>query len=117
MSRSNSFDDTLAQAETLLRVWTDNPTFSLGDLTLASFQALIATHKATRANTEALRTQLTKAVNDINGQREALFDAVSRGRSGMRAQFGADSTQYDQVGGTRRSERRRPRPRPRTPKS
>lgn len=109
---AKSFDHVLAQAETLVRVWTDNPTFSLGEVSLASVQAMIDAHKATRAGTASLRTQLTKGVSDCSSQRDALSDIVSRGRSGMRAQFGVDSTQYQQVGGTRLVDRKPPRRKP-----
>ena|SRR5882724_5900304 len=107
-----SFDGVLAEAETLVRVWADNPTFSLGEVTLASVQSLIANARGTRSTGAALRTQLTKAVNDVNSQRAQLADIVSRGRSGMRAHFGVDSTQYHQVGGTRAIDRKPPKRKP-----
>lgn len=111
MPKGKSFDEIQADAETLIRVWSANTSFSLGEVTLDSFKATVATFKTTRANTEDLRTQLTKAVNDCNDQATAIAGIVTRGRSGVRAQFGPDSAQYDQVGGTRASERK-----PRKPK-
>jgi hypothetical protein len=90
----------------LIRVWTANPKLSLGDVTLPAVEAMVVTFKATRANADDLRTQLTKAVNDVNDQADALANIAVRGRSGVRAQFGYDSARYDQVGGTRASERK-----------
>lgn len=106
MPKGKSFDAILADAETLIRVWEANTTLSLGDVTLPAFKTMVATFKTTRANAEDLRTQLTKAVNDVNDQADGLASITVRGRSGVRAQFGPDSAQYDQVGGTRSSERK-----------
>ena len=39
---------------------------------------------------------------------EGINVTVTRIRSAMRGVFGPDSTQYEQAGGTRRSERKRP---------
>jgi hypothetical protein len=43
-----------------------------------------------------------------NAKRDStpLSDLISRARSGFRAAFGPDSTQYQQAGGTRRSKRK-----------
>jgi hypothetical protein len=104
-----SFDDILASAEQLIRVWTANPTLSLGDVTLEMLKTKVATARTTKANTEDLRTQLTQSVNDGNAQVGELQDLAVRGRSGAKAQFGADSTQYEQLGGTRASDRKPPK--------
>jgi hypothetical protein len=114
MSRTKPVDSILNEAEQIARVWTDNPTFTLGDLTLAQFQALITNLRTRRGETEDLRTQLTAAINDTNGQAVAVSEAITRARSGFRAFFGPDSTQYEQAGGTRRSERKRPARKPNT---
>ncbi|MDX6575806.1 MAG: hypothetical protein QOE96_1759 [Blastocatellia bacterium] len=104
-----SFDEILADADQLIRVWTANPTLSLGDVTLPMFQTKVTTFRATRAHTEDLRTQLTQSVNDGNAQADELLDLTVRGRGGAKAQFGRDSTQYEQLGGTRASDRKPPK--------
>jgi hypothetical protein len=63
-----------------------------------------------RDQVEALRTQLSGLLNDIGAKMKAVSDVVTRARSGMRAFYGPDSTQYEQVGGTRTSERKRRAP-------
>lgn len=108
MSRSKPVDTVLSEAEQIARVWTDNPTFALGNLTLAQFQTMITDLRSQRAETEDLRTRLTASINETNTQALAVSEAVTRARSGFRAFFGPDSTQYEQAGGTRRSERKRP---------
>ncbi|HWT01590.1 MAG TPA: hypothetical protein VN256_15190 [Pyrinomonadaceae bacterium] len=37
-----------------------------------------------------------------------MANIIARARSGFRATYGPDSTQYEQAGGTRSSERKRP---------
>ncbi len=108
MSRTRPVDTILSEAEQIVRVWTENPTFALSDLTLAQYQTMIANLRAKRSQSEDLRTQLTAAINDTNSQAQAVSDVITRARSGFRAFFGPDSTQYEQAGGTRRSERKRP---------
>jgi hypothetical protein len=108
MPKNITVDKVLADAERILRVWTENPTFSLGELTQAKFQALLEELRDKRNQTETLRTQLTALVNETNERGNALSDAVTRALSGVRAVFGPDSSQYEQAGGTRRSERKRP---------
>jgi hypothetical protein len=41
MPLNKSADNLLSDAEQIARVWTDNPTFALGDITLAQFQNMI----------------------------------------------------------------------------
>lgn len=116
MPKGKSIDDILNEAEQIARVWADNPSFSLGELTLAQLQQKIRDLRTQRDATEALRTQLTAAINETNSKAVEVNAIVSRGRSGFRAFYGADSTQYEQAGGTRTSERKRParKPKPTT---
>jgi hypothetical protein len=108
MARKVSIDGTLTDAERILRVWAENPTFTLGELTRVKFQALLDDLQNKRNQTETLRTQLTALVNETNELGVGLSDAVTRALSGIRAVYGPDSSQYEQAGGTRRSERKRP---------
>jgi hypothetical protein len=112
MAKRRSFDAILADAETLLRVWTANDKLSLGDVTLESFTAMVNTFKTARAHTEDLRTQLTRGVNDTNDQADQILAITVRARSAARGQLGPNSTEYEQLGGTRSSERK-----PRTKKT
>lgn len=117
MARGKSTETLLTESERIERVWTDNPTFSLGDITLAQFKTKIKELRDARGKAEALRTQLTAAVNEANERSDDLAALVTRARSGFRAFYGPDSTQYEQAGGTRASDRKRParKPRPATP--
>lgn len=104
-----SFDSVIADAETLIRVWGENPKLSLGDLTLADFQATIAAFRTLNSNTEDAKTQLTKLTNDRTDEAARIQGIITRARSGARAQFGPDSSQYEQLGGTRSSDRKPPK--------
>ena len=106
MARSMSFDSVQADGENLVRVWDANPDLSLGDVTRAQFKTMMTSFTAARATSDDLRTQLTAAINAVNDQSRTINDICVRARSGARAQFGPDSTQYDQLGGTRKSERK-----------
>jgi glycine/serine hydroxymethyltransferase len=108
MSRARSIDDILADAEQIARVWAENPTFVLNDITFTQFQTMITELRAQRGHTEDLRTQLTASSIQTNDKAVAVNNINTRVRSGIRGFFGPNSTQYDQVGGTRTSERKRP---------
>lgn len=103
-----STDSVLTECERIARVWTDNPTFSLGEVTLAGFQAKIAGARQKREQLENLRMQVTALSNELEEHTSELAAIRTRAMSGFRAVFGPDSTQYEQAGGTRQSEIRRP---------
>ena len=102
------FDSVLTDSEQIARVWTENPTFALNEITLAKLQTKISDARQKRDRIETLRTQLTALSNELNEQTAELASINTRSRSGFRAFFGPDSTQYEQAGGTRASERKRP---------
>jgi len=101
-------DTVIADSEQIARVWAENPTFSLGEVTLANLQSRLEELRQKRNRIETLRTELTAHVNDLNAKTSQLADINTRARSGFRATYGPDSSQYEQAGGTRRSERKRP---------
>lgn len=101
-------DAIIADSEQIARVWKENPTFALGEITLAILQSKVADMRQKRNEIETLRTQLTALINELNAQAAELASINTRARSGFRATFGPDSSQYEQSGGTRTSERKRP---------
>lgn len=111
MPRGKSLDEIVADGEQIVRAWEANPTFALGEVTLAGLRTMIGDLRETRTQTDELRTQLTRLVNDTNGKADELNTVVTRARSGFRAVYGPDSTQYEQAGGTRASERKARAPR------
>jgi hypothetical protein len=108
MATKYSYDTVLAEIEQIARVWTDNPTFTLGEITLPSLQSKITNLRTKHDQIETLRTQLTALSNELAEQTAELANIKTRALSGFRAVYGPDSTQYEQGGGTRTSERKRP---------
>jgi len=102
-----SFDKLQAEADQLIRVWNANPIFSLGDVSLDTFQTLVNAFKDSRSDTQDLKTQLMTSVDETHGKAEQVAQVIMRARAGIRAYFGADSTQYEQIGGVRTSQRKR----------
>jgi hypothetical protein len=97
----------IAECERIARVWTDNPTFSLGEVTLTSLQSKIADVRQKRDRHETLKMQVTALSNEIEEGTSELAAIRTRALSGLRAVFGPNSTQYEQGGGTPPKERRR----------
>jgi hypothetical protein len=109
MPKGKSLDDTIAEAERIARVWEANPTFTLGELTQAKFKAELEALKSSRAQLEEARRQVTSLTNSTNEKAAAVNSYITRALSGVRAVFGPDSTQYEEAGGTRSSERKAPK--------
>lgn len=101
-------DTVLEDAATIAKVWTDNPNFGLGDIKLADFQAALAAAQAATKQAEEKRIELVALMDVRDDKVKALSDLITRARSGFRAIYGPDSPQYEQAGGTRRSERKKP---------
>jgi uncharacterized coiled-coil protein SlyX len=109
MPTKYSVDTVLTDSERIARVWTDNPNFALGEVTLQSLQTKITEARQKRDQLEALRMQMTALTNDLSDRTSDLAAINTRAKSGFRAVYGPDSTQYEQAGGTRASDRRNAR--------
>lgn len=55
-----------------------------------------------------LLAAIDQAQNDLEAMERALRDKNARILSAVEARFGSDSNEYEMVGGTRRSERKKP---------
>jgi hypothetical protein len=100
-------DTVLSNNERLARVWTDNPTFALGEVTLPNLQTKMTGVREKRERLEALKMQVTALTNELTDDVNALAAIYTRGLSGLRATYGPNSTQYEQGGGTRTDARKR----------
>ena len=103
---TTSFNKMQTEADKLISVWEVNPTFALGDFTLEAFTSLVDSFKAKRKAGIDLRTQLKGITRETNDTADKIAESLMRVRGGFRVFFGADSLQYEQVGGTRISTRR-----------
>jgi hypothetical protein len=106
MPSGKSYDKVLAEAEQMVRVWEANPDFSMGELTLAQLRAQIQELRDKRAAVEETKTLRTRLVNEADDGATALTKLSARIRSGIKAQYGPNSSQYEQAQGTRESERK-----------
>ncbi len=79
-----------------------------GDIRAGAVLAAAATLEATATELGEIDARRTVLINNRAAQRKALNDLLSRVKSGVRSVFGDDSNEYELVGGTRRSERKRP---------
>ena len=109
MARKPYPPNIIKQAQTVLDKWKQiNPSMTLGDLTQAALEANMNKELSIQSRMTALKAELT----DLQNQRDAtctdIWDQVKRVRSGVKAIYGDDSSQYEMIGGTRRSERKRP---------
>ena len=91
MATKYSIDTVLAECERIARVWADNPTFTLGEVTLQSFQTLISGAREQHGHVEDLRMQLTGATSDLSTKAAALASIRTRALSGFRATYGPNS--------------------------
>jgi hypothetical protein len=107
MANRYSPEAVLEACERIARVWTDNPTFSLGEITLPSLQAKMTGAREKRQRLEVLRMQVAALSNELDEDVSELAAIRTRALSGLRAVYGPNSTQYEQGGGTRTSDQRR----------
>ncbi|HMF58567.1 MAG TPA: hypothetical protein VK619_19635 [Pyrinomonadaceae bacterium] len=117
MSRGKSVDAVLAEADQIMLVWDANADFKLGEITKERFQTMIANMRQAKSDLASLRTLLTEKTNITNDTANELNSFVVRIRGGIKAVYGANSSQYEQAGGTRSSERKSPKRKPDEPKS
>jgi hypothetical protein len=99
--------DVVTQAQDVLVGWGQvSATLAFGTLNPAALTADIAA----AAPLESEITRLENQLADKRNQRDILFngmwDKIKRVRSGVKANYGDDSQQYEMVGGTRMSDRK-----------
>jgi hypothetical protein len=105
---TNGANGILSDAQKIVNVWTENPTFSMGEVTATTFRDKMTMLMDADLAVEAERQRLTALINTRDAEIASLNQMVTRARSGIRSVFGPDSTQYEQAGGTRASERKTP---------
>ena len=108
MQAKNYPSDVLEQANNVLTAMNQiDEELSFGDVNHALLQADVTQINPILSQITQLETQLT----DLRNQRDAIslnmWDKIKRIRSGVKAHYGDDSTEYELVGGTRLSDRKR----------
>ena len=108
MSTKSQISTVLQDGTNICKVWTDNADFKMGDVTLAKFTSACDQLRDAHNAVEAKKLELTGLINERETQADTVRELVVRARSGFKSVYGPDSTQYEQAGGTRKSERKRP---------
>jgi hypothetical protein len=99
--------DILAQARAVSGGWNKiDPALQIGDLSRNALEANIDQSVPLQTEMDELEAQLTDLRNRRDDLYMALWDQVKRARNGIKGIYGDDSSQYEMVGGTRRSERK-----------
>jgi len=96
----------LLDGRKIVDTWSANPTFTLGEVTLKSFGALCTNAAEISETIESKRIELQGLMNKRDDTVKELRELIVRARSGFKATYGPDSSQYEQAGGTRSSERK-----------
>lgn len=106
MASNVNASNVLTESTTISKVWDENSEFKIKDVTLESFKADAGTLSKTLSDIEELELKLTPLRNTRDDLSRKLNEINTRVRSGMKSYFGPNSSQYEQVGGTRSSERK-----------
>ena len=106
MSKNES--TTLSNARKMQAILGEMESRLSDELTVANLGVLIAKADEEVVALKRLRTQTTAMVDEKRDTLKQLHEFMKRVRSGAKSAFGDDSLEYEKVGGTRSSERKRP---------
>ena len=98
----------IADAQKVVGVCKANVDFKLKDFTTESVEKDCSDLDKLVLLIATKEQEITPLRNQRDTLAARLKDFAVRGRSGLKGYFGADSTQYEQAGGTRTSERKKP---------
>ncbi len=112
MATKVSAEKVLTDASPIEKVWKANAEMKLGkngdSVLLEGFQARIKTVTDLNLAIEEARNVVTGLLNQRDDAALFLNGLNTRALSAIRGIYGPDSTEYDQAGGTRSSERKTP---------
>ncbi len=109
MARKSYPNDVLEQAQAVFSAWMQiNSTQAFGTLTPIVLDTELSSAIGVQKQITDLETQLVDLRNRRDAVNANLWSMLKRARSGMKAIYGDDSSQYEMIGGTRMSERKTP---------
>ncbi|MGC1378828.1 MAG: hypothetical protein WA821_21530 [Anaerolineales bacterium] len=101
--------DTVEQAKDVVQGWKAfDENFKVGDLTCAALEAEVNKAIAQQDKIDALEKQAIDERNERDTDNGELWEKVKRVRNTVKGLFGDDSSQYQLVGGTRLSDKKKP---------
>ncbi len=105
--RSLTIDKAQARQAALLSI-SDKLDFGNG-LTIKAYEQLLDQTRTSLRVYNTLLSQLDQSQNDFRALEKALADMSDRMLTGVATHYGKNSSEYEQAGGTRKSERRKKR--------
>ena len=113
MATKVSAEVALNDSKGIKKVWEENPTMKLGKdekdtVTLQDYKDSVSTVTNLNDQIETKRHELNGLIDDRDDAAVVLSGYNTRALSAIRGIFGPDSAEYDQAGGTRTSERKKP---------
>ena len=107
MSKNITDNNLVADAKAALKFWEVHPEINLNETNSAQFKKAQAAFQEITDKIAQQEIELTAKLTERDLLGKSLRVAITRLRSGVRAFFGPDSKEYEQVGGTRSSIRKR----------
>src|SRR5262249_51753049 len=101
---------TLDDAANAKAVWQGEPRFKIGQIGFADFTTILEAAEELSKDYASASIALTGLRVKRDDKIHELNDLVTRFRSGIRAAYGSDSTQYEQAGAVRKSARKTRKP-------
>ena len=92
-----------------------NPELAIGSMTLANYQAKVTAARAALDHYNGLLTQADLESDQFDDLEKELKDLSERMLTAVATEYGKDSPEYEAAGGVRKSERKKPVRKPRTP--
>lgn len=105
----DSFEQILVDVRRAVEGWQQiDSELTLGVLTIAEVQRQMEEFEEVNESITAAEVKLTKLRNERHAKRKELNESRKRILSAIKGLYGDDSNEYEMVGGTRLSERKRP---------
>ena len=105
--RSLTIDKAQSRQAALLSI---SPKLDFGNgLTSSAYDKLLIQTRDALTNYNTKLSSTDQAYNDFKALEKTLADMADRMLTGIATQYGKNSNEYEQAGGTRKSERKRPK--------
>ena len=107
---TKTVDNAIAALEKIRSVFVQHAELKVGDITEQTLGTTISGLRSKNADLENAKAAAARLVNEITDDLTNAGQVQTRGLSGIRAAFGPDSSEYEQAGGIRASERKKTGP-------
>ena len=107
MSKNITDNNLVADAKSALNFWEEHPEIKLNETTCAQFKKAQVAFQQIADEVAQQEIELAAKMTERDQLGKGVRLSVSRLRSGVRSFYGPDSKEYEQIGGTRSSSRKR----------